>query len=587
MKTLQLFNAVIAKDIKGFADPYVSEEGYIIEPSALWAKDKIIDFYNQQKLSGEELNKTFHKSWQLVKADNKFLQVMEQIKHYLSTYGSDFQDEVYIPGEYINIPDVKLTYKVIKALTKEEMAERALNILRSGVALKEETVDDLLSIITLECDYTFTGDEGIRNKEAIVKIADIYGVLPNDTMDFFRYIIYRSTGQTLIIKNREAIEAIKASTYNPGVQFKTFGLQKLATIFNRFKPLFLAYKSKCPSVINKISKESKKYHVPLVHNPLNSVTSELLTENDAHWLKNATPYSLFKALAVCHARIQGQSSFVYRVRNGKSFVKEGKEADKSTVQLNELTIFEHLKERFNFEGRKVYIPSDIKYALPTSEKMFVGNVPTGTTFTGDKLAVGIYWKNDWGARDLDLSGINIGGKVGWNSTYVQGRGSLMYSGDITNAPYGAVEYLHADKGLNEPTLVQNNVYSGNHDCDYKIVVGKGSDITRDFMMDPNLVSMEVKCKSVENNTILGMFIPVGGDQSFVLLNFGAGASRVSGYSELTTIATKALYEQWSNPLTFNSLITGLGAEIVDNVDDAEFNFSLDSLDRDSFIKFFE
>jgi hypothetical protein len=63
-----------------------------------------------------------------------------------------------------------------------------------------------------------------------------------------------------------------------------------------------------------------------------------------------------------------------------------------------------------------------------------------------------------GARDLDLSGLNIAGKIGWNAAYNQGDGQLMYSGDMTSAPNGAVEYLYANKGLSTPTLVMNNVF---------------------------------------------------------------------------------------------------------------------------------
>ena len=120
------------------------------------------------------------------------------------------------------------------------------------------------------------------------------------------------------------IEAIKASNYNPAVQFEKFGLEKLAEIFNRFKPLFLAYKSKCSKTINKISKLSKVHHKPLTTNPLNSVTNFLLSPKDEHWLDNATPFALFKALSACYARAQGQDTFIYRIRNGKSYVKKNK-----------------------------------------------------------------------------------------------------------------------------------------------------------------------------------------------------------------------------------------------------------------------
>ena len=585
MKTLKLFNAVVVKNTTD-KTPFVSNEGFVIEPQALWAKDKILEYYLKEKLTGNDLNKTFHKSWKVIKDSSRFELLIEQIRHYISTYGSGFKDEVYIPNEVLNLPDVKLSYKVIKAYTAKEMTKKCLNLLRSGIALKEDTVNDLLSVLTDELGYIFTGKEGIKNKEAVIKIADLYGVLPFDTMEFFRYVIYRSTGQSLLIKNREMIEAIKNSNYNPAAQFNKFGLTKLSTIFNRFKPLFLAFKPKCSKTINKISKLSKNNHKPLVSNPLNNVTSVILTDEDLHWLDNATPYALFKAIQACYSRMKGQDSFVYRVRNGKSWTKENSKAKKSLVNANYHFLLNYLEDKFDLSDKKIFLPKDIKFALPTSEKMFVGNIPTGTRFSGEKLAVGVYWEDSWGARDLDLSGLNIGGKIGWNSSYNQNNGNLMYSGDITSAPNGAVEYLYANKGLNAPTLVKNNVYSGDPECEYKIVIGKGSKVSREFMMNPNKLLAEVKSKSVQKETIIGIFIPKKEKQSFVLLNFGAGHSRVSGSSEISNIATKALYQQWSNTVTFNKLVKMLKAEIVDAPEEADFNFELDSLDRDSFIKIF-
>jgi len=275
-------------------------------------------------------------------------------------------------------------------------------------------------------------------------------------MEFFRYIIYKVTGETLLIKSNEVIEAIKNSNYNPTVQFEQFGLEKMAEIFNRFKPLFLAFKPKCSKTINKISKLSKTYHKPLITNPLNLVTSIVLTDDDRHWLDNATPFALFKALSACYNRINGQYTFAYRIRNGKSFIKTKKAS--GAIWPNYYFILYYLKEHFDLTDKKFFLPHDVEYALPTSEKMYVGNIPTGSKFYGESLAIGVYWENNWGANDLDLSGLNIGGKVGWNAQYKQNKGSLMYSGDLTNAPSGAVEYLYAQNGLTEPTLITNNVF---------------------------------------------------------------------------------------------------------------------------------
>jgi len=583
MKTLELFNAVIAKPSKGMT--FVSEEGYIIEKDALWAKDKIVAFYNAQKLSGNDLNKTFHKSWAKVKSSTRSELALQQIMHYLSTYGTNFQGDIYIPDEVLSVPDLKLTFKVIKAYSKEEMQEKCLNMLRSGVALKESTIYDLLSILSNDIGYEFTGKEGIKNKEAIVKIADLYGVLPDDTMEFFRYIIYRATGETLLIKNAQAIDAIKNSKFDPGLNFNKFGLERLAVIFNRFKPLFLAFKNKCPSVINKISKLSKTEHKPLVENPLNQVTyRKLKPKKERHWLDNATPFALFKALKACNDRMKGQTSFVYRIRNGKSWLKTAGSSKLDIVAKNYNTILSYIKSKYSLDGIKVYLPNNVDYALPTSEKMFVGNIPTGTRFFGKRIAAGIYWEDSWGARDLDLSGISASGsKVGWNARHLEGV--LTYSGDITSAPHGAVEYLHADKGLTDTYLIMNNVFSGSDTCEYKIVIGEGSKVSRDFMMNPNKVLAEVKCQSVQKQTILGIFLPEKNVQSFVLLNFGAGHARVSGGDNSKAI--EALISEWSNSISFNDLVFDLGAELVEKPEDADIDYSLNSLDKDSFTKIFE
>ncbi|WP_129536569.1 hypothetical protein [Chryseobacterium sp. 3008163] len=480
---------------------------------------------------------------------------------------------------------MKLTFKVIKAYSIEEMQEKCLSLLKSGIALKEETIDDVLYILHNELEYDFTGKENIRNKEAIIKIADRYDIYPENPVEFFRYVIYKTTRTTLLIKSDDLIDEIKQSKFNPTYLFEKFELEKLAEIFNRFKPLFLAFKNKAPKTINKISKLSKVYHQPLISNPLNNATNILLENSDLHWLENATPFALFKALSACYSRMYGQDTFVYRIRNGKSWTK--KATSTSVNELNYDFILNYLKSKYNLSGKKMYFPKDVEFALPTSEKMFVGNIPTGTRFYGDRLAIGIYWENAWGAYDLDLSGLNIAGKIGWNASYNQNEGQLMYSGDMTSAPQGAVEYLYANKGFVAPTLVMNNVFSGSSDCGYKIVIGKGDAVSYDYMMNPNNLFAEAQCNSVQKQTILGILLPKDGRQCFVLLNFGAGHSHVSGSSEVSMMATQALYQQWYEPISFNKLVEELGATITNKKSESDYSFSIDTLEKDSFMRIFK
>ena len=175
MITLKLFNAVLAQPTKQ-TSPFISENGLVIEPGALWAKWRIISYYDKERLSGNDFNKTFFKSWKRIKELSLVEMAYQHVLHYLSIYGTDFTGDIYIPGGVMNVPEVELNFKLIRAYSKEKMTEKCLDFLRSGIALKEETLKELLTVLTDELGYQFTGKEGIRNKEAIVKIADMYRV---------------------------------------------------------------------------------------------------------------------------------------------------------------------------------------------------------------------------------------------------------------------------------------------------------------------------------------------------------------------------------------------------------------------------
>ena len=163
----------------------------------------------------------------------------------------------------------------------------------------------------------------------------------------------------------------------------------------------------------------------------------------------------------------------------------------------------------------------------------------------------------------------------------------LYSGDMTNATNGAVEYLHAHSKLEDEVILKINVYSGSKDAGYKIVLGKGSKLSRDYMMNPNKLFTEIKTECTQGQMILGLFMQhKNRKQKFVLLNFGAGNARISGDSVISTIARKALTEEWSNPLLFKDLVKILGGEIVNTPEEAEYDFSMDVLEKDSFIKIF-
>lgn len=584
METIKLFN-VVESDKNNDKSPYIDyERGLIITSNALWAKKEIINFWDNDKLSGKDLNKTFHKSWKKIQESSRFDLALYQILHYITTYGSDFNDEVYIPNELLEIPDVQLKFKVIRGVSKGEIVQRCLDMIKSGIALEESTLDTIFNILEFY-KYKFTSVEGIKNKEAVIRVCDKYSVFPLEPVAALRYIVYKATGTTTLIKNKETIEKLKGSDFDPTKIIKFVTEEQMSTIFNRFKPLFLAMKNtKNAFLFNKLSKLSKKNHVPMVQNPLNLVTSQKLYNKDMKWVDNATIFSIFKAINACKSRIDGQEHFVYRIRNGKSWTTDTKQSNIAVCDSNLKFLLKHLKQRLDFSDKKFFIPAFVNYALPTSEKMFIGNIPTGTRFSADRMAVGVYWRNEWGARDIDLSGVNLQGKVGWNASYSQ-SGRLMYSGDITSAPDGAVEYLYAN-GDYADTLVQSNVFSGSDTCDYKIVIGAGDNIDRNYMMNPNKVMAEVACKSVQKQTYLGLMSHDElGKNEFMLLNCGAGSLRVSSNNSQSRWGVEALKAK-RKEITLNELLVMLGGKLVDNPSEADYDFSVENISKDSLMNLF-
>ena len=81
------------------------------------------------------MNKTFYKSWNTVKNSSREEILWDQIRHYVSTYGTGFQGEIYIPEDVLEVPNSKVVLKVIKGYTPEEMTEKCLDLLRFGIAM--------------------------------------------------------------------------------------------------------------------------------------------------------------------------------------------------------------------------------------------------------------------------------------------------------------------------------------------------------------------------------------------------------------------------------------------------------------------
>ena len=87
-------------------------------------------------LDPTKLNSTFHKSWGRVKDSPMEILVIEQILHYITTYGFERlgiynENTIYIPTEELKIPRLNIDMiplVVIKGYTKEEFKEKVFKL---------------------------------------------------------------------------------------------------------------------------------------------------------------------------------------------------------------------------------------------------------------------------------------------------------------------------------------------------------------------------------------------------------------------------------------------------------------------------
>ena len=317
--------------------------GFIFAPEVIanYSENELLDITKDIGLTPEQLNKSFHKSWNKIKTADIRQLIVEQMIHYITTYGFEElgiydENSVYIPNEKLEIPDLKenLNLTVIKGLTKVELKKKLLKLLGSGIALKEETIKDLTDV-ALFVELNEKEVAAIKNKEVKIIMYEYLNITPQNAVEFLRYAIYKSTEETLLIKSGKLIAIIaEKKNINVAKLFsdyeRTYGLIPLAEIFNRFKPIFFAFRTnkKLKVIINKIGRISKVRHKPMPEDFLNEVTSKLKRGEDVNELvlvSELKRVNIFRKIRLAYAlkyRTKDIESILYRVRNGKSFAKE-------------------------------------------------------------------------------------------------------------------------------------------------------------------------------------------------------------------------------------------------------------------------
>ncbi len=617
--TLNLFNAIqitdphlrTTDDIQTKLMKKTIKNGYILSPQvAAIATPKLLETISEViGISGVKANNAFHKSWKIIR-DTPQEELWEQaIIHYMTTYGFENlgmfrEDAVYIPAEELKIPRIKESIKlvVIKGLTSEEILEKIVELAGSGIALHEDTLKDLMTIIEGN-NYDSKFVKEIKNRELKAKLYDYYGIVPEEPVEFLRYILSKITDESLLIKNSYLIAKIKEGKTELHVKTLDGLLRKapkdLASIFFRFKPLFLALKSvsKNKRFFNRLRKDAEDMHKPLPEDFLNSVTGKLkngkkiITKNLNAELDKVNIFRKIRLAYALKFRTEPSDSIVYKVRNGKGYATEFEFDAHLHAEEALRTVLQSIQNDLKVRGKIIYIPDFINYALPATEKQFTGNFPTGSYVkVAQDMIVGIHWEDTNGRVDLDLSTISASGKVGWDRNYTGEGKSVLFSGDMTSAPKpkGATELFYIKKGDTEPKVMYVNYFNfqANNPVNTKIIVAQEKPIhfEQNYMVNPSNILAQANINIDKQQAILGLITTVDKENRFYF-DFVTMGKTVTAYNEHSTTAREFLVNSLVNTLDFKEILKGAGAKVVsEKPEEGEFiDLSPEALDKTTII----
>ena len=622
--TLNLFKAIQTTNNKPFYRTKNQIErmimhGFFIDHKINLTTEIFQEVENLYGMSGKTLNNSFHKSWKVIRDSSMESLVLQQMVHYITTYGFESlgiydENSVYIPLEGLEIPEVKnISLIYIKALTKEEILEKIIN-LGSGIALSKEVVDDVM-IIVKENNYDSSFVKEIKNKELKSKLYEFYNIYPENSEEYLRYVINRLTGSSLLIKNRQLILQIKGSDGYLLDSMLDYAPKDLSSIFLRFKSLFLAMKSisKNRAFFNRLRKDSKKFHKPMKEDFLNSVTKNLKNNSfDFDKLKTELEkVNCFRKVRLANSLsyqvmsfYKDNSSILYRIRNGKGFASNNKIISEKLVNDFKKSygiVFNSISEdiKKNLEGKTVYIPDNVFYTLPATEKQFTGNFPTGSYVSAkENLLVGIHWFNfknqEYSNRiDLDLSMISQSGKTGWDGNYKEGYDEILFSGDMTDAQYplGASELFYIKKGLSDSKILMVNDFTMSNklgDILCKLVVGENDikSIEKNYMIDPNKIIAQENIVIKNTQNIIGLIININNENRVYFYNVSIGNDISSYYNENSQKTKDYMINSCLSSLKFNNILKNAGIKVINELtDDIEeyVDLSPSALTKETFI----
>ncbi|MDR1600888.1 MAG: hypothetical protein LBS42_00465 [Tannerella sp.] len=502
---------------------------------------------------------TFYTTIEEVTFKTRLELFVDQVLHYASTYGTDFRAKPFI----INDTPVDLSGTVvIDTITELEAVERCQNMLYSGMALSQETIENILLIIESNFDI-----DGIKNREALCLISVKKDVYPSGAEDIVRVLVYRATGKSLLIKDRKTLKLISQS--HTIIPIELAG--KLSEVFYRFKDIFISFKTNPLNrhTVNRIRKLAAKNHKPFVTPFWSTVLS---AQKDLETIEQkAEELNSFRKIAILNAireRIHNSTNVKpYIIRNGKLWIDINVKNSRNVAYLEKVfdILYQSLIRSAGKNKCEITLPEHLTVMAPVSEKKFMGEIPIYSFVElKNDVIIGINWKEKDGARDLDLSMIDSEGrKIGWDAEFYDDVKSFVYSGDMTTANPEATELLYRrEESDGEGIVSVNGYYLENEEASFKVFfamekIEKGEP-KRDYMVNPENIIFQYETNiSDSEEKQLGVFV----DSKFIFASLKTSDKRISEKS-ITDLQLVFMKQIHKHLLTLEQILADAGFTVT-------------------------
>ncbi len=605
---IKLFNAIVPegeaiepRDVNRIA----MQAGYLVEPAACTSHtlEAIKDF-------PVNYNSTFYKSFEEVSSHTRIELLCDQMLHYLTTYGTAFT----APAFTKNPSPAAMLYKelrVIRAVSDEDMAGMCLSALESGVAMKSEDVEAVCAFIVRHfngsSDTAPLDIAAIPNREARAVLYILAGTRPTDPVEFLRTIVYAATGKAMLINSPETLGEIAEGISKKPSSLSFLGepldapaLESLAGIFFRFRHIFIAIKDgyrklaaatdgqerekalAAVSLINYLRRLAPRFKRPFKKDILSDITGSGASLGEIREAIASEPsaFRLIRILGYLKMKGGRPEAALYLIRNGRTFVKKNKPESFGPTAVEDLIpiVEDEIIRRLNVRGKTVRFPEHIDLAAPTSGKSFVGNIPfMSSCILGDENFIGVYWRNEWGARDFDLSAVFADAdiKIGWNSDFKSADESVIFSGDMTNADPEASEILFFRKHTPD-CFIYVNRYFGNPGAAFRLFIGRGKPEmgSADTPLRGNAFAvnaMDVRVEADATSNSAEQLVGYVQDGVFRFLTLGIG-HRAASVRSTDYPLREALASRTHSAVSLKSLLLKAGAiELTDPAADADID----------------